>query len=182
MQITYIISNSECCWLMIPNMDVFLVFSYFCFMSLWDRLWRRICLKDGITHSQGESSSHIGDRCYRPGLFCGCIHPMQQQMPVDLLHLLQFQVISFPRWEKLHNCQAIVNPEDFLVLVHPQLGLHLVMKSSVAPGVAQWAALPSQNHNLSLLGGVAQVTNNHRQSRRLFGTAASILLKVARKA
>ncbi|XP_020192063.1 uncharacterized protein [Aegilops tauschii subsp. strangulata] len=40
---------------------------------------------------------------------------------------------------------------------------------------------PSQIHNLSLLVGVAQVTNDHGQSRRLFGTAASILLKVARK-
>ncbi|KAM3224999.1 hypothetical protein ACQJBY_058004 [Aegilops geniculata] len=41
---------------------------------------------------------------------------------------------------------------------------------------------PSQNHNLSLLGRVTQATNYHGQSRRLFGTTASILLKVAMKA
>ncbi|KAM3243790.1 hypothetical protein ACQJBY_055619 [Aegilops geniculata] len=50
------------------------------------------------------------------------------------------------------------------------------------PRGSSMASTPSQNHNLSLLGRVTQATNNHRQSRRLFGTAASILLKVARKA
>ncbi|XP_051208938.1 uncharacterized protein [Lolium perenne] len=41
---------------------------------------------------------------------------------------------------------------------------------------------PIQNHNLSLLGRVGQLLTNNRQSGRHFGTAASILLKVARNA
>uniref|UniRef100_A0ACD6ADQ3 Uncharacterized protein n=1 Tax=Avena sativa TaxID=4498 RepID=A0ACD6ADQ3_AVESA len=39
---------------------------------------------------------------------------------------------------------------------------------------------PVQNHNFQMLGRVGQLTNNNGQSRRLFGTAASILLKVVR--
>jgi hypothetical protein len=43
--------------------------------------------------------------------------------------------------EELHSYQEIASPEDFLVLVHPQLGLHLVVKTSVALGVAQWTVI-----------------------------------------
>ena len=43
-------------------------------------------------------------------------------------------------------------------------------------------SFPIENHNFSLFGKVGQLLTNNRQSRRLFGTAASILLKVARNA